>query len=87
MTRSRAERARAAWLVAAVLIVAGAVVLGCAADAEALRPAHATKDVQEGHASYYGEGFDGRRTASGERYDPRKFTAAHKTLPLGTRVR
>ncbi len=91
MSRSRAERARAAWLalglVAVVLVVAGAVLLGCAADAEARRPARATKEVQEGHASYYGDGFDGRRTASGERYDPRKLTAAHKSLPLGTRVR
>lgn len=89
MSRSRAERARAGWLglVVVVLVAAGAALLGCAADAEARRPARATKDVQEGHASYYGEGFDGRRTASGERYDPRKFTAAHKSLPLGTRVR
>jgi rare lipoprotein A len=89
VSRSRAERARAPGLALglAVIVVAGAVLLGCAADAEARRPARATKDVQEGHASYYGEGFDGRRTASGERYDPRKLTAAHKTLPLGTRVR
>ena len=74
-------------LVAVVLVVAGAVLLGCAADAEARRPARATKEVQEGRASYYGADFDGRRTASGERYDPRKLTAAHKTLPLGTLVR
>jgi peptidoglycan lytic transglycosylase len=87
VSRSRAERARAAGLVAVVIVVAGAVLLGCAADAEARRPARASKDVQEGHASYYGDGFDGRRTASGERYDPRKLTAAHKSLPLGTRVR
>ena len=31
--------------------------------------------------------FAGRRTASGERYDPRKLTAAHKSLPLGTLIR
>jgi rare lipoprotein A len=91
VSRSRAERARAAWLalglVAVILVVAGVALLGCAADAEARRPARATKEVQEGHASYYGDGFDGRRTASGERYDPRKLTAAHRSLPLGTRVR
>jgi rare lipoprotein A len=40
-----------------------------------------------GEASYYADFFDGRKTASGERYDPRKMTAANRTLPLGTRVR
>ncbi|HMM76929.1 MAG TPA: septal ring lytic transglycosylase RlpA family protein [Gammaproteobacteria bacterium] len=39
---------------------------------------------QTGEASYYGRHFDGQRTASGERYDPRQTTAAHPTLPLGT---
>lgn len=40
-------------------------------------------------ASHYGrgDGFDGRRTASGERFDARGMTAAHRTLPFGTRVR
>lgn len=41
----------------------------------------------EGHASWYGPGFAGRRTASGVRYDPEELTAAHRTLPMGTRVR
>ncbi len=41
---------------------------------------------QRGQASWYGhEG--GRQTASGERYHPGGFTAAHRTLPLGSRVR
>jgi rare lipoprotein A len=43
--------------------------------------------VQEGRASYYAHLFDGRRTASGERYDPERMTAAHATLPFGTWVR
>jgi rare lipoprotein A len=81
--RSRAEVA----LGVAVFAVAGAVVLGCAVDAEARRPAPRIGEVQQGRASYYGPKFAGRRTASGERYDPQKFTAAHKTLPLGTRIR
>ena len=38
-------------------------------------------------ASWYGVKFIGKKTASGERYDPTKLTAANKTLPLGTRVR
>lgn len=40
-----------------------------------------------GSASWYGEGFHGRLTASGEIYDQYKHTAAHRLLPLGTRVR
>ncbi|MEM6319211.1 MAG: septal ring lytic transglycosylase RlpA family protein [Bacteroidota bacterium] len=40
-----------------------------------------------GMASYYGDEFDGGATASGEAYDKNKLTAAHKTLPMGTKVR
>jgi rare lipoprotein A len=40
-----------------------------------------------GVASWYGREFAGRRTASGERFDPGQYTAAHRTLPFGTRVR
>lgn len=40
--------------------------------------------VEIGEASWYGPGFHGRRTASGERFDTDEFTAAHKTLPFGT---
>jgi rare lipoprotein A len=40
-----------------------------------------------GIASYYARKFHGRRTTSGERYHPDKMTAAHHSLPLGTRVR
>ena len=43
--------------------------------------------IDQGLASWYGKRFHGRRTASGERYDMHAFTAAHKTLPFGTRVR
>ena len=40
-----------------------------------------------GVASYYGRRFHGRRTANGERFDMNAMTAAHKTLPFGTKVR
>jgi len=43
--------------------------------------------IDQGLASWYGERFHGRRTASGESFDMRDLTAAHKTLPFGTRVR
>lgn len=42
---------------------------------------------QQGTASYYARKFNGRRTASGERYHGRKLTAAHRSLPFGTLVR
>ena len=41
----------------------------------------------EGVASWYGPGFDGRQTASGEIFDTSKLTAAHQTLPFDTLVR
>ena len=42
--------------------------------------------VQEGTASYYSNKFEGKQTASGEKYKHHKLTAAHKTLPFGTVV-
>ena len=44
-------------------------------------------EIARGLASWYGEKFQGRRTASGERFDMTAFTAAHPNLPFGTRVR
>ena len=41
-------------------------------------------EAREGLASWYGPGFEGLPTASGEPYDPYGYTAAHKTMPLGT---
>jgi rare lipoprotein A len=43
--------------------------------------------IGSGMASYYGREFAGRRTANGERFDPSEYTAAHRTLPFGSRVR
>jgi rare lipoprotein A len=43
--------------------------------------------VFKGEASYYGDQFSGRKTASGELYNPRALTAAHRELPFGTVVR
>lgn len=49
-------------------------------------PAVPSPRVQIGKASWYGEPHHGRRTASGEIYDMRQLTAAHRTLPFGTRL-
>lgn len=43
--------------------------------------------AQCGHASWYGPGFHGRKTANGERFNMGAMTAAHKTLPFGTRLK
>ena len=43
--------------------------------------------IGEGEASYYGYELAGNRTASGERFNPKALTAAHRTLPLGTKLR
>jgi rare lipoprotein A len=47
----------------------------------------AGRELQRGVASWYGPGFHGRRTASGERFNSNDMTAAHRSLPFGTRLR
>jgi len=42
--------------------------------------------IEKGEASYYADKFHGKPTASGQKYDKRKYTAAHRTLPFGTEV-
>lgn len=56
---------------------------------DALAPVLATpgKLIAQGRASWYGHGFHGRRTASGDIFDMHDLTAAHRTLPFGTRLR
>lgn len=44
-------------------------------------------EIDGGVASYYGNELAGNRTASGERFDPNGMTAAHRSLPFGTRLR
>jgi len=44
-------------------------------------------DTNEGYASYYGEEFNGRETASGEIYNMYDLTCAHRSLPFGTKLK
>ncbi|SRR5213594_3894102 len=60
-------------------------VLGCGSTAH--RASQADTSAQVGYASYYAHRFHGRETAFGETYDERELTAAHRSLPQGTRVR
>src|SRR5262245_23298618 len=69
------------------------IALGALLGAIALQAAPANADPLEeswakvGNASWYGQEFDRRITASGERFDPVQLTGAHRTLPLGSKVR
>lgn len=60
------------------LITAAVIVLAIASPVRA---------EQVGIASYYGGKFQGRKTASGQRFDQNRLTAAHRTLRFGTKVR
>ena len=62
-----------------------AIAGGTPASAESPPPRRSPGAV--GVASWYGDDFQGNPTASGERFDARAMTAAHPSLPLGTRVR
>lgn len=55
--------------------------------AEIVQPADEETEIGGGMASYYGRELAGNRTASGERFDPGQLTAAHRSLPFGSRVR
>ena len=68
-----------------ILLFALLAPIGCAGTRPPLAPME--REVEVGFASYYASRFHGVRTASGERYDEQAMTAAHRTLPFGTRVR
>jgi rare lipoprotein A len=63
------------WLV----LVAGVLAISVFSNAAEAR--------QCGAASWYGDKFAGKRTASGVRFNPNDMVAAHRTLPFGSRVR
>lgn len=75
LIRGRAILQRAAAISAGALAL---IAANCPAAAEGARPF-------SGLASFYDKNYSGK-TAAGERYDGAKFTAAHRTLPFGTRV-
>lgn len=78
------SKASRAFLYASIIAVAGAVP----AEASSLKQQkQGAKAAQSGKASWYGPGFHGKRTASGEVFNTNSMTAAHKTLPFGTRVK
>ena len=68
---------------AALAVVSLAALSECATTT----PPTAGRPAEVGIASYYAKSLQGRRTASGERYDMQALTAAHPSLPFGSRVR
>lgn len=91
MSRS-GNRLSAAFAAAAMLQAAFAVAAAPPAAhperaAEAPASSPATSGAETGLAAVYSDRLDGRRTASGKRYDRNALTTAHKSLPFGTRVR
>ena len=68
---------------AAAAALAGAVCFVGSAPVKA----ESSEKTLSGRASWYGPGFHGRRTASGETFNTNALTAAHRSLPFGTKVR
>jgi len=71
---------RVGYAAVALLVM---LALGCATT----RPFAGARRSEVGIASYYAGPHQGRRTASGERFDMHRMTAAHRSLPLGARVK
>ncbi len=78
-------RLLAGWLCAVVLLA----LAGCGSTPKSGSGAASAPigHSESGQASYYGNEFHGRKTANGERFDQAKLTAAHRTLPFGTRLK
>lgn len=83
---SLARAQRLAAFFALSLFVLGTALPGDAV-ARAVKARTKKAKRESGVASYYGPEFAFRRTASGEMFDPKDMTAAHRTLPFGTRIR
>lgn len=73
-------------IIAVIMLSAAAPVVAQDAAPAPAAPGASTL-LASGMASYYGDAHAGNRTASGERFDPDDMTAAHRSLPFGTRLR
>lgn len=86
---------RREFLAGGTMMAVAAVLAGCSTLPDRARPEpdgpaptdSPGAEIGRGKASWYGPRFHGKRTASGERFDMNDLTAAHRTLPFGTRVR
>jgi len=84
-THGTPSRIQASHVLTAVSLLLPFLSLACSANRHpAPQPVIVKAPMQRGTASWYGPSFQGRRTASGERYDMHEYTAAHPSLPFGT---
>jgi len=72
---------------AAAVLAAALLVAGCGSHRPPVGWAPPEGTTATGIASWYGPGFHGKRTSSGERFDQEALTAAHRLWAFGTRVR
>ncbi len=94
---ARAQGATAVGLLAISALLSAHAQTAVPASAPQAKPAATTPaapataaaagDVSEGKLAWYGKKFNGRKTASGERFNASALTMAHKTLPFGSRVK
>lgn len=66
-----------------LLVIFASILASCSSGKSAVGSMY-KKNV---HASYYADKFNGKKTASGEKFNNNKYTAAHKKLPFGTKVK
>lgn len=79
---------------ALLIIIIGLSLNSCGSSGSKIRTTSNSETSKKGKlfrskgvASYYHDKFNGRKTASGERFDNSEYTAAHRELPFGTKVR
>lgn len=74
------------WFSASLILACAVILFGFSACGRKVSP-RTPSGFQTGMASWYGSKFHNKTTASGEKFDMRKLTAAHRTLPFNTIVR
>lgn len=84
---AQTQTAAPATVAPAAVVAAPAAAPAVAAAAAVVSSSAAKGDVSEGKLAYYGRKFNGRKTASGERFNAGALTMASNTLPFGTRVK
>ena len=98
MTSSRVNLFLRKWLTGAlhVILIGALALFGCSPEQPSEQGKQSSQDKKSavttpvhkevGEASWYGPGFQGKETSSGETYDQGKMTAAHPSLPMGTKA-
>jgi rare lipoprotein A len=73
-------------LALATVLICQILAIGCSGNRKPAAPPTLGVPLERGIASWYGPKFNGKLTASGERYDMNAYTAAHPSLPFGTKI-